>query len=129
MSDLRISLRQDRTAFEPGEELNGAVLWKFDEPPIAVELRLFWFTRGKGTEDADVVKTVRFDQPLPEEVRPFGFRLPAGPYSFSGKLISLVWAFELVAEPSQETARMQITVAPGGHEARLDSVPASELNW
>jgi hypothetical protein len=129
MSDLRISLRQDRTAFEPGEELNGAVLWKLDEPPHAVELRLFWFTRGKGTEDTGVVKTVRFDQPLPQETRSFGFRLPAAPYSFSGKLISLVWALELVAEPSRETARLQITVAPGGQEVRLDSIPTSDLDW
>ena len=129
MSDLRISLQQDRTAFEPGEVLNGAALWKLDEPPSAVELRLVWFTRGKGTEDTKLVMLFRFDQPLSEEVRPFNFCLPQEPCSFSGKLISLVWAFELVAEPSGESARLRITIAPGGREVRLDSIPISELNW
>jgi hypothetical protein len=126
MSALFIELRPDRTAFEPGEELAGAVRWQLDTPPRAVELRLFWFTRGKGTEDAGVVETVRFDGPLPEEIRSFRFRLPAAPCSFSGKLISLIWALELVAEPSKEVARREIVVAPGGQEVRLDSVPEED---
>ena len=90
MNELRINLEQNRTAFEPGEELTGIAGWRLESPPRTLELRLFWFTRGKGTEDVGVVATVRFDQPLSDETRPFRFRLPAAPYSFSGKLISLI---------------------------------------
>ena len=94
-----------------------------DKPPRAVELRLFWFTRGAGEDDAGVVDTVRFDHPMPDDSRPFRFRLPDGPYSFSGKLISLVWALELVAESSKENARQEITIAPGAKTVQLDSLP------
>lgn len=122
MSQLTIDIREGRTNFEPGEEVMGTAGWKLDQAPQAAELRLFWFTRGKGTEDADVVETVRFDRPMSEETRSYRFRLPEAPYSFSGKLISLVWALELVAEPSKEVTRVEITVAPGGREVRLNSI-------
>jgi len=123
MSDLRVQTPNDRTAFHPGEELVGAVYWKFDSPPRALELRLFWFTRGKGTQDAAVVDTVRFDGPQAEEARPFQFRLPDAPYSFSGKLVSLVWALELVAEPSKDVGRLELVMAPGAREIQLDALP------
>jgi hypothetical protein len=123
MSELRIAVKQDRVAFQRGEDLVGAAYWKLDLPAQALEVRLFWFTRGKGTEDASVVQTVRFDEPMPEEARPFRFTLPASPYSFSGKLISLIWALELVTEPAKEVQRLEITIAPGGQEVLLGSAP------
>jgi hypothetical protein len=126
MSELSINFGQDRVAFEPGEEVAGTAFWRLDQPPRALELRLFWFTRGKGTEDAGVAETVRFDQPMPEETRAFRFRLPEAPYSFSGTLISLIWALELVVEPSKEVVRREITIAPGGREVRLDRVLTSD---
>jgi len=123
MSELRIALQRDRVAFQPGEDLVGAAYWKLDSPARALEVRLFWFTRGKGTEDAGVVQTVRFDEPKPEEARPFRFKLPAAPYSFSGKLISLIWALELVTEPAKEVQRLEITIAPGSQEVLLGTAP------
>lgn len=127
MNTLRLQLRPERTTFEPGEEIAGDVWWQLDAPPRAMELRLFWFTRGKGTEDVGVAETVRFDHPQTDESRSFRFRLPAAPYSFSGQLITLSWALELVAEPSRDVARQEITVAPGGREVRLESVPDDGL--
>jgi hypothetical protein len=50
-------------------------------------------------------------------------RLPETPYSFSGRLISLLWALELVAPPSKTVGRQELVVAPGGQEVRLDSLP------
>jgi hypothetical protein len=126
MSELKIQPGGGRRAFEPGEELAGAASWKLDKPPHSLELRLFWFTRGHGEADAGVVETVRFDHALAEEARPFRFRLPDGPYSFSGKVISLVWALELVAQPSKETGRQEIILAPGGKEVRLGSLPETK---
>ena len=124
MSRLRISLREDRTRFLPGDEIVAAAHWTLDGPPKAVEARLFWFTRGKGTQDVNVVETARFDQPLAEEARPVRFRLPEAPYSFSGKLISLVWALELVTEPSGESTRVELTVSPTGEEILLHVAPS-----
>jgi hypothetical protein len=126
MSDLRIELADNPTDFEPGDAVNGRVSWRLDQPATLLELRLFWFTRGKGTEDAGVVSRLKFEQPLPQETRTFRFQLPEAPYSFSGRLISLVWAMELVAYPSKEVARQEVVVAPGGREVHLDQVPSTE---
>lgn len=123
MSQLKIGIRDDRTAFRPGEELVGAAGWELAQAPKAIEVRLLWFTRGKGTEDAGVVETVRFEQPQATEARPFQLQLPLAPYSFSGKLISLLWAVELVVLPSKESARVEFVLAPEGQEIRLPDIP------
>jgi len=122
MNQLRINLKDENSAFQPGRELTGTASWQLERGARELELRLFWFTRGRGTEDAGVVQTIRFEHPLNEETRPFHFVLPEGPYSFSGKLISLVWALELIVEPSKEVVRREIVVAPGGQEVGLDTV-------
>ena len=123
MTELRIDFAEHKSAFEPGEEITGNVSWSLEKAARAVELRLFWFTRGKGTEDAGVVQTIRFEQPLPQETRSFQLRLPDAPYSFSGKLISLVWALELIVSPSKEVARREFEMGPGAREIRLESLP------
>lgn len=131
MNTLKIDLKENRSAYDPGEEIAGSVSWSGDPAPQKAELRLFWFTRGKGTEDAGVIDTAIFDHPGPQETRSFSFRLPEAPYSFSGSLISLVWALELIAYPSKEVVRCEIEMGPGGHEVRLESVPtpAREQSW
>ena len=117
MSTMRISTRDQRVSFRPGEEIAGVAAWQLESPPKAVELRLFWFTRGKGTTDVKVIQTLSFDAPKLEETRPFQLRLPGEPYSFSGKLISLIWALELVIGKTAE--RLEIVVSPSGHEIVL----------
>jgi len=121
MTELRIEL--DRLSFKPGDELTGSVEWRCEKAPQKMELRLFWFTRGKGTEDVGVVETVRFEQPQLNEKRKFRMRLPESPYSFSGRLISLIWALELVAELPRQAKRVEIVVGPQGQEVRLDNLP------
>ena len=127
MTELKIELNQDGEDFEPGEELLGNISWDLDKPVHALELRLFWFTRGKGTEEAGIVQTMKFEQPLPQESRPFRFRLPDAPYSFSGQLITLVWALELIAYPSKDMIRRELIMAPNGKEVRLESLPATGM--
>ena len=46
------------------------------------------------------------------------FRLPAGPYSFEGKLITLAWALEAVIAGAV-LGRLEITVSPTGEPVRL----------
>jgi hypothetical protein len=127
MSESKIELQDDRTSFEPGEQISGRVTWEFDSVPRKMELRLFWFTRGKGTEDVQVENTVEFENPRVAESRTFQFCLPESPFSFSGKLISLIWAIELVAQPVKAVSRLEIVVAPGGQEVLLNSLPESEI--
>ena len=51
MSTLKIGTSENKTQYRPGEEIAGRALWILDEPPKAVEVRLFWYTEGKGTQD------------------------------------------------------------------------------
>ncbi len=120
MSSLFIGLREDRFMVAPGEELAGRVSWSLDEPAEKLELRLFWYTEGKGDQDVEIVDSVSFASPGLEGREEFRFVAPAGPVSFSGKLISLIWALELVALPEGETARQEIVISPTGLEIRID---------
>jgi hypothetical protein len=119
---LRIELADDRSWFLPGGLLEGRASWRLDEPPEAVELRLFWHTSGKGTEDVEIVDVRRFGGPGPHGEESFAFTLPLGPYSFSGSLITLAWALELIALPGGETERLDMVVAPTPVEVRLTSL-------
>lgn len=119
MNRLKIGLTDNRQAYGPGDVLPGAVGWEFPIPPKAMELRLLWYTQGKGTEDVHRVDTITFANLQSAEARPFQFQLPAAPYSFSGKLISLIWAVELVALPGKESTRLEFVLGPQGKEVLL----------
>ena len=123
MSSLRLETSGLKTAFRPGEEVSGMAMWQLDKPPKTIEIRLFWYTSGKGTQDVGVVDTVRFDQPPQSHATRFMTRMPAGPYSFSGRLVSVLWALELVVLPSGETERLDLTFSPTGNEILLRGPP------
>lgn len=119
MSDLRVEVEGGAVAFHPGDEVRGTASWSLDEEPTSVELRLFWRTEGKGTEDIGVVETVPFDGAGRQDRRDFHVRLPPAPYSFSGRLVSLVWGLEVVAEPGAVAGRQDIVLSPTGREIVL----------
>ena len=119
MSDLKIEITDGRRTFEPGETINVAAAWRVASPPSTVESRLIWYTRGKGDADMGIVRRQIWDSVQASDSRQCTFELPNGPYSFSGKLISLIWAVELVVEPSGQSERIDITVGPEGHEVDL----------
>ena len=116
---LTLQTTDGGTWFKPGELIEGRASWHFDEDVDAVEVRLFWYTTGKGTQDIGVVRGLRTDAPDPSGNRDFSIRVPEGPYSFSGKLITLAWAIELVALPGGETERLDLldrtATGRGGH--------------
>lgn len=116
---LDIGLRENRAAFEPGEIVEGAVRWELEEAPLSAELHLKWYTRGKGTQDFEIVERVELEAPAAGDVRTFSFRAPESPYSFSGKLISLLWCVELVIMPGSRTHRSVIVIAPERREVLL----------
>lgn len=115
----QVDLAEPRTAFRPGETVEGTASWSFTEPPELVELRLFWWTEGRGDRDVEVVETVPFPAPAAQERRSFRVTLPAGPWSFHGKLISLLWGLEVVVEPGYRPGLREITVSPSGEPVVL----------
>jgi hypothetical protein len=116
---LGIEIEDGRHTFSPGDTLAGRVRWTVDSDPKSVELRLFWYTAGKGTQNVGVEMTIAFDNAQRNERRDFRMTLPAAPFSCSGKLVSIVWALELIVEPSGLTERVDLTIAPGGTEVIL----------
>lgn len=122
MSKMDILLQDGKTTYAPGETVSGRVQWAMEGTRL--DLALFWYTTGKGTRDVGVIESIRFDDPGPHGTREFSFTLPEGPYSFSGKLISVVWAIELTCKPTEETARQEITVSPTGREIVLGEAPS-----
>jgi hypothetical protein len=125
MNQLKIETAGGRTTFAPGETLEAAAQWQLENPANAVEFRLVWYSRASDQEhttfvrDMSIVDRVRFESPERTGAERWTVRLPNGPYSFTGNLISLVWALELVVEPAPDTHRLEITVAPNGKAIAL----------
>ncbi len=87
-----------------------------EKEPKKIEIRLFWYTKGKGTEDAQIVAATLIVPNVQQGSQEFNFILPKHPYSFSGKLISLIWAIEFIVEPSVESVRKEFVMAPNAIE-------------
>jgi hypothetical protein len=127
----------NKNRFVPGEAIEGEVAWSQDPPPIGGELRVLWWTEGKGDTDSEVVGRIPFEEmpavPGPgasfadaspyrqltsavasqlraEDRRRFHFTMPTEPESFSGKLITLHWAIE-VELPGLEVVREKVVVS------------------
>jgi len=122
MNILRIKTDDAQTWFKPGTTIGGDASWHLDATTDALEVRLFWYTQGKGTQDVEVVDKLRVDDPEPSGHRVFKFAIPASPYSFSGKLITLSWAVELVVFPGEETERVDLVVGPQPIEISIDGL-------
>jgi len=118
-----LTLETEFDAFYPGTDARVMVSWNAnpDSPPLqAIEVRLIWKTSGKGDRDLQIVRTRRIDPSTPAGHQEITFSLPWGPYSFSGKLISLTWAIEAILFPEGISIRKEIVIGPNSQEVRID---------
>jgi hypothetical protein len=119
-SRLQIRLDADGPWFQPGSSIVGEVRWRgLDADVEALDLRLFWYTEGKGTQDVGLATSRRIARPGSSGSRRFALAVPEGPYSFSGRLITLAWALELVALPGRESVREDLLIGPRPVEVDL----------
>ena len=119
MNTLKIETRGMQTSFAPGAMIEGTVSWELDRRPVSMRLRLFWHTGGVGDAEVGVEREIGFDEPRRIEQREFQFKLPPGPYSVSGKLVTLDWALELLSDNPDQVERYNLTVSPSGRKVLL----------
>lgn len=123
MARIELELANGTDCFEPGDTVSGVVSFDLDEPPESVELHLFWHTEGRGDEDIGIVAAQPIEGAGQRDRRSFSFTLPPGPCSFSGSLISIRWAIELLAEPGEIVERWHLVVGPDGREIEVSEIP------
>lgn len=112
-------------AFRPGDTVDVSFEWSLEEAPQSIEARLIWFTRGVGTQDVGLVESQPATPTAVGDQR-FRFKLPVAPYSFSGRLVSLVWAVELLAGDLAE--RWEFVMGPDAREIVLpQKIPMSGI--
>jgi hypothetical protein len=126
-----IEVKLDQQEFEPGELIEGKLTWSQIRQGVDLEIRLIWFTLGKGSRDYSIVSSQPVAQPKESGQIDFRFEAPDWPHSFSGELISLQWAIEVVELPSEEAIEVELVIAPGRKEIALsgespNSTPAQQ---
>ncbi len=109
---LALELLDDRIAYRPGETIEGRAVWNVPGNVRRIDVYLCWHTEGRGMEDAAIVETVGFDNPLPTDAQPFRLTAPLGPYSYQGHLICIRWAIELVAQGMNDVGRTEVIISP-----------------
>lgn len=120
---LQVELDGERRGFRPGETISGSFSWSLPKAPKWVELRLCWYTVGKGTRDEEVVCCETRKSPGPSGSGRFEMALPLEPYSFSGKLISLCWAVEVVAKMGWKTESEKVGLVMSSTGAEVLCAP------
>jgi hypothetical protein len=123
-----ITLENASAAFQPFDEIRGTLDWTLEKAPKSLELRLFWFTSGRGTSEAGLVQTKSLPATV-EGTDSFSFPLPGSPYSVSGSLVTVKWALELVAEPIGQVALQEFTLAPGKRPLALSALDPGKKSW
>ena len=112
MNQLNLKFDEDRKEFLPGETVSVQLEWELENKVERIDLRLFFFTRGHGDTDFELVQKESVEQPERRGKQSFQFSLLSLPYSFEGKLFSIIWAIEAELFPLQEIYREEILVGP-----------------
>ncbi len=118
---VTITLNKSESGYTPGESINGTVEWtELSEKTKRFETRLIWYTEGKGDTDVEIIETATEPSPGPSGHTKFSFVAPTRPFSFSGKLISLIWAIEVVEFPSRDGIKETLVISANGNEIMLE---------
>lgn len=119
---MKLEIDNDQKNFVPGHQISGNVVWE-DFPPETthLEVRLIWYTQGKGTRDFELTAAVRVEcANIPTGRKTFQFVAPHRPFSFSGSKLSVVWGLEIIDFPSKDSMVTEICISPTGQEIRLE---------
>jgi hypothetical protein len=118
-STASIKIHGVRAGYRPGTSLSGSVEWNAHTAPHSISIKLFWVTSGAASRQIGVVRTCVIERPNPTGTSHFEFRLPEGPWSFEGALVSLAWVVEAVLAPSKQSAHVIFSMSPENWQFEL----------
>ena len=87
-----------------------------------MQLRVAWNTSGPGHDRFGLAERETFVPEGRSGEKELSITLPEEPYSFSGGVLLIIWAFELIEFPSRESTRVVFVMGPGGKEVIADSL-------
>ena len=116
-----VQIELDHFHHQPFQPLTGRVRVTGPITAKQMELRVFWFTRGRGDEEAEICHRLPLN--AQEGASEFSWKLPAAPYSFAGQLITLAWAVEVVDERENSLDLVPFLLSPSGEEVQLEAIP------
>ena len=120
-SNNGLEIELDHFNHQPFQALKGRVRLTAPSSAQSLELRVFWFTRGRGDEEAEILHRIELN---PHQLlSDFSWELPAAPYSFAGQLITLAWAVEVVDQDEQSLDLVPFLLSPTGEEIQLEAIP------
>jgi len=114
-------------AYAPGDLIEGTISWSIDEPPEKFSVSLLFESRGKGTPQREVYQLNDNVAPNKNGKFPFSFTAPDWPWSFSGKLISLLWILQVTDESSNDASEANIIISPTRAEMDLYAYSTDEI--
>ena len=113
MNKIQIILESESNNFLPYEEIPFLINWDLqDLKENKVEVHLFWYTKGCGIEDLEIIETKHFNIAAEKGQKKLMFNAPQYPYSFSGKYVSVIWAIEAVFEKSKISSMVTFDITP-----------------
>lgn len=116
MIEITLDRVGDPPTFIPGETISGSVAWTELGDTESLEIRLIWYTVGKGDRDAQFVDAITVDDvsSRSQSQSKFSFVAPHRPNSFAGKLIAVQWAVEAIAFPQRDAEQVSLEIHPDG---------------
>lgn len=117
---LLIKLDSQQGYYAPGDLITGTIrAAELPSDTHRLAIRLLWFTTGKGTRDVNTYFEIVQAAGPTTSAHAFEFIAPHRPLSFSGQLVSLQWAIEVVAFPSKQSSLARIVITHSDAEITL----------
>lgn len=107
---VEINLRDTEGRFRPQGRVEGSVSWGLGSGPEWLEVRLVWHTEGKGTSVVNVVGRVPLTDARVGNQRTFSFTLPEMPYTYHGRILSILWSIDVFG-PARGPLRREERIA------------------
>jgi hypothetical protein len=125
---ILLHLKNNKNSYYPGETLRGSIEWDFIDDVPEISIQVFWYTKGRGEQEAETVKSETISRPLKSGKQDFSMELPHAPYSYKGQISGVDWAVKASAMKDKVNAIQEIIIAPAGIPIKLTQVPDAVSN-